>query len=130
MTACVTVADWDLVLEPRVEKLIDQAVGHLVRATGHMVEEDDARQEAALLVATNPDARAELARGDSHFYTWLARDLHDKFETGIARRLKQVSRDEALEDEESTDTGEIYVLGLREEEDTHRPVKVRRVSSL
>ncbi|ONI83527.1 hypothetical protein ALI22I_34110 [Saccharothrix sp. ALI-22-I] len=86
--------DWDLAqLEP-VRGAIDIAATSVVRDFGHVVELDDLKQEAAILVASNPaKVRDYLADEEhpSHLIRWIWSRLRDQIRPLVRRANQTVS---------------------------------------
>ncbi|MFI5617481.1 hypothetical protein [Streptomyces sp. NPDC051567] len=94
----MTSYDWDLLDDPQVRRVTIDLVGRKVGTEyGLALERDDARQEAALVVAKKAgEAREMLAGGPGLLHRWLCQQLRNMWLTDLRHQSRHLSYEAAL----------------------------------
>jgi hypothetical protein len=94
------VTDWSLIEDEEIARLVDNMARKLFRTAGSyaVFELDDVRQEAKILVATQPEkALGKLVGGPGLFCEWLYTSLLNVYKADLARAGKNISSELLLE---------------------------------
>ncbi|MGW7434752.1 hypothetical protein [Streptomyces sp. NPDC054849] len=93
-TAEAAYADWALFAEDGVKGIVQAVARSFGRDYGLTLEEEDAYQEAQIILATHHrKARVALAQGPGVLHRWLHQRLRDKFLTEAGHRAGHASYD-------------------------------------
>ncbi|MET9642483.1 hypothetical protein [Streptomyces syringium] len=89
--------DWTLLDDPQVQRVIDVVARKFGTEYGLALERDDARQEAALVVAEKAsEAREMLAAGPGLLHRWLCQQLRNAWLTDLRHQSRHLSYEAAL----------------------------------
>ncbi|XVV02737.1 hypothetical protein ACQPW3_36105 [Actinosynnema sp. CA-248983] len=86
--------DWRVTQLPPVQGAIDIAAASIARDFGHIVELDDLKQEAAIVVATNPDKVLDYLADEEHpnyLVRWIWSRLRDQHRPHVRKANQTVS---------------------------------------